>query len=162
MITVSNAGPIISLHRVGHLTLLPSLFGRALIPEAVKREIRAGEPSEAIDADSLEWLQVRVSENETAISLLREQLDDGESEAIVLALDIKADILLMDEARGRRVAMSKDISLMGTLGVLLLAKEERHIRAVRPILDELERKDFWISDELRSHVLAQASELGSV
>jgi hypothetical protein len=132
-----------------------------LIPTAVERELAAGGPSESIDVEPLKWLQVQQLKNQLAVSLLRQQLDKGESEAIVLALDIDADILLMDEARGRRIAMSKNLSLTGTLGILLLAKEESYIGAVRPILDELEHKDFWVSDDLRAHVLAQANERDS-
>jgi hypothetical protein len=158
MIVVSNAGPIVALSRINHLFVLPALYETILIPQAVRDELTAREAPGAAEPRSAEWLQQRRVDSKTAVSLLRERLDAGESEAIVLALDLEADILLMDEARGRRIAKSRNLSLTGTLGVLLLAKERGHIDRVAPLLDALEQNAFRMSPSLRAYVLQQAGE----
>jgi len=90
--------------------------------------------------------------------VLRQNLDAGESEAIVLSLDIEADVLLMDEALGRRIATKRGITLSGTLGTLLIAKEENLIDEVAPMLDRLVQTGFRMSDTLYHGVLKQAGE----
>lgn len=158
MTVVSNAGPIIALSRINHLFVLPALYETILIPHAVRDELTAREAPGAAEPHSAEWLQQRRVDSATAVSLLRERLDAGESEAIVLALELEADILLMDEARGRRIAKSRNLSLIGTLGVLLLAKEKGHIDRVAPLLAALEQNAFRMSQSLRGYVLQQAGE----
>jgi hypothetical protein len=158
MAVVSNTGPIIALSRIEHLFVLPALYKAILIPEAVRNELTARKAPGAAQPRSAEWLQQRRVDSTTAVSLLRERLDAGEGEAIVLALDLEADVLLMDEARGRRIAKSRNLSLTGTLGVLLLAKEKGHIDRVAPLLDALEQNAFRMSQSLRAYVLQQAGE----
>ena len=106
MIVVANAGPLIALGRLDRLDLLGQLFGEVQIPEAVAEEVigTAGNRPGAAAAAQASWLRTSTTGDAVAVSLLQERLGAGESEAVVLALELDADLLLIDEARGRRVA----------------------------------------------------------
>jgi predicted nucleic acid-binding protein len=157
---VSNAGPLIALARIAETDLLPRLYGAIVIPPAVRAEItKSGrERPGSVTFKSAEWLRVRKISDLSAVEPLRGNLDAGESEAIVLALELEADVLLMDEALGRRAASEQGVTLSGTLGTLLLAKEENVIDEVAPVVDQLISTGFRVSDSLYQHVLKQAGE----
>lgn len=161
MTVVSNAGPLIALVRVEKTTLLPQLYGDVIVSPAVRQEV-IGKDKERKGAETLasaEWLHTVPVSNRTGVLLLRERLDAGESEAIVLALELGADLLLIDEAPGRKTADARGIPLTGTLGILLFAKEERLIDEVAPILDQLVDAGFRIGEDLYQEVLRLAGEL---
>lgn len=92
---------------------------------------------------------------------LNKELDPGEAEAIVLARQLRADLLLMDEALGRRVAMQEHLPVIGLVGVLLLAKEQGLLDSLGMIFAELEAKaGFFLSQHLKQRVLQEAGESG--
>ncbi|MBR5345765.1 MAG: DUF3368 domain-containing protein [Clostridia bacterium] len=125
MIVVSDTTPLISLMKVSLLDILHSLFGEIRIPEAVYDELTINEryASEADQIRNSSFIKRVTVQDKKTVMILRNAagLDIGESEAITYAENLKAAILLMDEARGRKVAKSLDIPIMGTVGVLLSA-----------------------------------------
>ncbi|MGA0201504.1 MAG: DUF3368 domain-containing protein [Prochlorotrichaceae cyanobacterium] len=160
MIIVSDTTPISELTKVGKLDLLPQLFGIVVIPQAVFDELSVGNhPAAKIVAD-LTWLEVKTVANQQLVSMLQEllYLDLGESEAIALAEELGADQLLIDERAARRVAADRKLSLIGTMGVLLLAKRQQLLGEIKPVLDEMRKQGTRISDRLYEKVLTLAEE----
>ncbi len=157
---VSNSGPLIALATVGKLELLHGLFGRICIPEAVYSEVvirGKGQPG-SMEVDAAEWIETHVVRDAFAVNLLRDELGVGESEAIVLAQELGARYLLLDDGAARRKTQRLGLSALGTLGVLLVAKEAGVIALVKPVLDELRRSDFRMSLRIYGEVLLKAGE----
>lgn len=105
-----------------------------------------------------EWIKVDAAADQELIRKLAADLDAGESESIVLALERRADLLLIDEQLGRRIAMRFGIRVSGLLGVLVVAKNRQLIPAVAPCIRELLAAGFWLSDEVIARVLKQTGE----
>jgi predicted nucleic acid-binding protein len=139
MLVVSNSSPLIALARLSYLDLLHSLYNEILIPQAVYQEVvQTGKGREGAAAvEAAPWITVQTVQDSVAVELLRDQLDRGESEAIVLAMEGKAQLLLIDEARGRRIAQSRGLTHVGTVGVIVLAKRKNLIPFGTTVLDQL-------------------------
>lgn len=139
MIVVSDASPVLNLARVSRLQLLASLYKHVVIPEAVYAELTAARRDLplAIDLASTSWLTVAAAKDHERVQELCKDLDAGEAEAIVLALERHADLLLVDERRGRRIAAAFGLNVRRLLGVLTDAKQADLIEKAKPVLDEL-------------------------
>lgn len=154
MIVVSDSGPLISLMKAAKLDLLRELYGEVRIPEAVYAGLtgnaRYAEEAELIRSCS--FVQVVAVGERKAVDILRRAsgLDLGESEAIVYADDNKADILLMEEDAGRRIARAMGLRVRGSLGILLLGYDKRILSAqeVDDALDRMKAAHRRISEEL--------------
>ncbi|MGB9860045.1 MAG: DUF3368 domain-containing protein, partial [Moorellaceae bacterium] len=154
MKVVSNSTPLIALARINELKLLHDIFGSIIIPPAVYREVvieGAGRPGmkEVKDAP---WVTTIEVQNHLAVALLRTDLDPGESEAVVLAKELEADYLLIDEGKARRVAKASGIRIMGTLGVVALAAQKGLLPDIDSILDRLQHEGFRFTDAVREKV----------
>jgi predicted nucleic acid-binding protein len=160
MTVVSDAGPLIALARIGALNLLPGVYGDIVIPVAVRDEIRKPDRkrSGTVSFANADWLRTESVSDQSTRRLLHDNLDAGEREAIALAIELEAGVLLIDEALGRRGADSHGRTSTGTLGALLLAKEEDLIEAVAPVVDRLVSMVFRIGDALYQSILEQAGE----
>lgn len=132
MIVISDTTPIISLMKANSLDLLKRLYGIVLIPKAVYRELTENTvfAKEAEIIKEIDFLTVVAVENEKSVSVLRNVtgLDAGESEALIMYDEQKADLLLMDEHKGRSVAKQLNVRHIGTVGVLLLAYDKEMMR----------------------------------
>ncbi len=161
MVVVSDTSPLINLAVINHLWLVPKIYSQVIIPQAVFNEIvleGAGEPG-AAEIQSADWILVKTCSPGIILDQLKIELDPGEAEAIALALEIGADRILMDEKKGRQIAINLSLKPVGLLGVLLRAKQENLIAAVRPLIDRLrDEADFFIHDSLYVEVILMAGE----
>jgi predicted nucleic acid-binding protein len=151
MLVVADSSPLISLCRIGRLELLRDLFGQIMLPEAVWREVAASHPEKvgASMITSASWVHHRQVDDVQLVNLLRQDLGAGESEAIVLACEVKADLLLMDERRGRNAAKRLGLTCTGLVGVLMDARRRGILNDPASVGVELrDAAGFWISDEL--------------
>lgn len=161
MIVVCDSSPIIGLSAVGKLSLLQQLYGKILIPESVAREIATGGPGQpgTDDLEISDWITIQGVGDSVLLRALNGELDQGEAEAIVLAVELRAELLLVDERRARKVALRLGLGIVGVLGVLIEAKEKGFISEVRPVLDDLvTRAGFRIKADLYARVLRTAGE----
>ncbi|HID31529.1 MAG TPA: DUF3368 domain-containing protein [Desulfobacterales bacterium] len=163
MLVVSNTSPLLNLAIINRLLLLREQFGEIWIPPAVLEELRIGEDlpgsqalREAIEAG---WLRVRDIKNQPFVQVLERDLDRGEAEAIVLALQVKAECVLLDEREGRRIAKSLGLKVTGVLGILLRARRDGKLASLKEVLDELrEKAGFHISEKLVDEILRESRE----
>ena len=161
MIVVSDTSPVRGLIAIGKPVLLQQLFSEIFIPPAVEAELlRIQFLKNEIPAFlELPWVHVKSIQHNKAYDSIRESLDEGESEAIVLAHELGAHLLLMDENKGREIAKQQGLKALGLVGVLLKAKKANYIVAVKPDLDALiNTHGFWIGEGLYKNVLAAAGE----
>ena len=118
----------------------------------------AGEPG-ADEIDQADWVSVNECSNILLVNQLKADLNPGESEAIALALELKSDLLLIDELKGRKVAENYQLKIIGLLGVLLQAKQKMLIPEIKPLLLDLEMKaNFYMSEILKKEILNLANE----
>jgi predicted nucleic acid-binding protein len=161
VIVVCDASPIIGLSAVGQLSLLQQLYGKILIPESVAREISTGNPGQpgVAELQISDWISIEAVGDSVLLRALDGELDRGEAEAIALAVELRAELLLVDERRARKVAARLGLAFVGVLGVLVEAKRKGLLVAVRPVLDGLAMQaGFRIKSDLYSLVLRAADE----
>jgi predicted nucleic acid-binding protein len=161
MIVVSNTSPITNLATIGQLELLPKLYSQVIIPQAVYEEIvisGSGKPG-AAEVQAASWIEVKKATDQTLVAKLELELDQGEAESIALSLELKADLVLLDERQGRKVGVRFGLNMIGLLGILIEAKRQGLIVQVQPLLEELRTKaGFWIGDKLYQQVIQIAGE----
>ncbi len=161
MIIVSNTSPLNNLAAIDQLDLLRELYSTIMIPEGVYQELMAVETPLHVSTQiqTTQWIKVEKVASLTQIALLQQQLDRGEAEAIALAIQLKADLLLIDEKQGRRVANNLNIPLTGILGILITAKQKGLIKDVKPLLEKLKNQaGFWIKPNLYQNILQRVGE----
>jgi len=154
---VSNAGPLIHLSWIGRLNLLQQLFDELIVPNRVKEEVLQADDdvpgvSELLAAFASGWIHVHLVESREDVEVLERILDAGESEAIVLANEIQADLLLLDDRRARREAERQGVPISGTVGVLRRGRDQQLIPAVLPVLNELRKLGFRASEALLQRI----------
>jgi uncharacterized protein len=161
VIIVSNTSPIINLASINQLTLLSKLYEKIIIPQEVYQEIvviGTGQPGSS-EVKSYDWIKTQNIKNRALVEALKIELDDGEAGAISLAIELNADLLLIDEKLGRSTASRFGLKYIGILGLLVEAKSKGLIEKIKPILNDLKTKaGFWISPKLYSRIIKIANE----
>jgi uncharacterized protein len=139
LIVVSDTSAVLNLARIWRLELLRLLYQQVLIPSAVSLELSdsRNDLPPAVDLASMPWLIIASATDRNRVQELREELDAGEAEAIVLAIERRADILLVDERRARKTATAAGLAVTGLIGVVARAKRDGLIDLAKPVLDEL-------------------------
>ncbi len=158
MIVISDTSALTNLAAIQHLHLLPQLYNQVTIPEAVYRELVDIAPpvTGTLEVQTAPWLVVKHVVNRSLVDRLQYQvrLDAGESEAIALALDLNAELLLIDERRGRTEANRLGLRITGLLGILVEAKRQSLVVAVKPLMDALiATSEFRVSPALYEQIL---------
>lgn len=161
MVIISDTSCISALLRVGQLNLLESIFEEIIIPQKVMDELFQLK-NFGIDISPLQnadWVIIKNPNNNALLNRLLIQLDEGEANAITLAIELNADLLIIDEIKGRKIASSLSINITGLAGVLILAKKEGYLKSVKPTLDKiLNETSFRMSKILYQQILDTASE----
>jgi uncharacterized protein len=159
MLVVSDTSPISNLIQVELLDLLHLLYGQIIIPKAVYEELCEIQSQKEL-IDNLNWIHIEIAQNISMVQELENDLDKGESESIALAIELNADFLIIDELKGRKIAETHGIKIVGLLGSLLKAKEKGYIKMVSPILEKLTNQaGFYTNPQLKTHLLKLADEL---
>lgn len=150
LVVIADAGPIIALGIAGQLDILGQLFGRVVVPEAIYVEVVVqgrGRPGSS-ELARASWAE-RVVVTPPPDALLAEELGPGEAEAIALSVRRHADLLLIDERKGRRIAtLAYNLHVKGTAGVLVLAKRRGLVPSVRPLLETMRAGGYYLAESL--------------
>lgn len=159
MIVVSDTSPVSNLIQIGKLDLLKQLYGNVFIPEGVYEEL-AFLDFQAETLKKENWIIVKQIKNRALFDEIVKSVDSGEAQAIVVAMELNAEILLVDEQLGRKVAEGYGLKIRGVLGVLVEAKSKGLIENVRDNLELLrDIAKFRIHPTLFQSILKAAGEL---
>lgn len=163
MRAVSDTSPIANLAALGRLELLKSQFPEVWVPGSVLKEL-SNYPDHAAreafqDALGEEWIRCVSPSPSPLLNLLLQQLSIGEAEAIALATELNIGMVILDEQEARDLAVQTGMHVIGVLGILLRAKREGEISALRPEIQSLRNKGkFLISPHVEAKILAAAGE----
>jgi uncharacterized protein len=144
---ISDSTCLIGLERIQELEILPGLFEPIVIPQQVHREFGVTMP----------WLHVETPLNTALVTSLKLVVDDGEAEAIALAYE-KGRRIILDGRHARKAAQGLGVTMIGTVGVLVQARQQGLIPRLKPLIEKLAKNNFYISDELKEETLALVGE----
>lgn len=146
---ISDTSCLILLEKINELQLLQKLFKIIIITQIVADEFESDLPL---------WIHIQNPKDKNNVIILEASLDRGEASAIALALEQKDCLLIIDEAKGRKLAMSLGLIITGTLGIIAEAKKAGHISSVKTILEKIKLTNFRLSEELEKEILNQSQE----
>jgi predicted nucleic acid-binding protein len=160
---VSDSSVLIHLGAIGRLDLLPAAFSEVIVPIEVWREVvEQGGSRAAVEvvraAAKGGWLRVQSPTNPALMKVLLQNLHPGEAASICLAVEIRPDVLLMDETDGRSIARNLELKTRGIVGLLLEAKQAGRLPLVRPLLTQLSNGGFYLDPGFVARIIAQAGE----
>ncbi len=150
---ICNTSPMFYLHRIGHITCLPALYGRIILPESVCAELAVGraEGYDAPDPAMLEWIDRRHTRVPELLHLITD-FGSGEAEVIALGLELPESLLVLNDGLARRIARSHDMRITGTIGILCAAKRQGLLSNVKESLDALLQVGFRMRSSLYQEI----------
>lgn len=163
---IANSTPLINFSAIHRLDILEQLFGKIYIPTAVEQELleKGKDYPSATELkerwfQNTAWIETLTVQDLLVCRMLKMQVDNGEAEAIALALERKPQWLILEETEGRRIAKSYEIPIIGSIGCLVEAKRRQIIPALKPLLDAMQTDArFWIHRDLYTHILRDHHE----
>jgi predicted nucleic acid-binding protein len=161
MIIVSDTSPVSNLILIRRLDVLQKVFSEIIVPPAVDAEIRALKQfgKDLSEYENAGWIEIIAPRNQQKLQTFKAKLDEGEAQAIVVALETNCDLLLMDERIGTNIARREGLNTIGLIGVLIKAKEKGMIESIGEVLSELRNQaSFWIGEELERKILKEIGE----
>lgn len=157
---VCNSGPLIALSLVGQLEVLGRLYDRVVVPEAVIQEVVGAGPGRigAAEVQAAAWLERAPAPPATEL-LLAKEVGPGEAAVIATAQRLQASLVLIDERRARRIAeQAYNLRVKGSAGILVAAKRKGLLAAVRPLLEAMASKGYFLSTRLIERAALEAGE----
>ncbi len=152
MAVISNSSPLIALAQIGRIEILHQLHPNVLVPPAVAREVAPTIP------ELPGWLLVRPLAHPRQPQTVSGSIGPGEQDVISLGLELGAERLILDEQPARRLAASLGLRVIGTVGLLLAAKDRGFLAKIKPELDRLLAVRFFMGQELYDRAIGQAGE----
>jgi predicted nucleic acid-binding protein len=152
MIIISDTSPLCYLILINCIDTLPKLYGQVIIPEIVYQELMAEGSPEIVKnwcKNIPEWLIIKTINNISDLEL--DKLDPGERAAIILAQQIKADLIILDEKFARKIAKQRGLNIIGLLGILYDACSLNFIEQTK--FKELQETNFFVSPKLIQNIL---------
>jgi len=159
MKVIVNTGPLASLSKIHRLQIIQK-FGSILVPQGVISEInyKQDEVSAEVSKASHDWLKIKIVKDKTLLNVLTKELDGGEAEAICLALEQKADWVVLDDHDARRFAHRYGLNVIGTLGLLAWAKKKGFIKSFLSEVERLQNAGFYATAELTKKLAKEIGE----
>jgi predicted nucleic acid-binding protein len=148
-IIISDTSCLIILNKIGELDLLRQLYNTVTITHDILLEYGEQLP---------DWIEVQQAKDQYRQQLLEMQIDKGEASAIALALETADSTVILDDWKARRLAERLGLSVTGTLGVIIRAKNTGLIPSIKPYLEKIRETNFRISEELEQIALKEANE----
>ena len=157
---ICDTSAIFNLHRLRRLGLLKELYGNIIIPQTVASELEQGNIAgeDVPDLAKFPWIRIKHIRMPKIIGLMID-LGPGEAGVLALALEEPDSLVILDDLLARRVAELQGIKLTGTLGILLKAKQQGRLEYVAPLIEELHKLGFWLSNSMQHDILKLAGEL---
>lgn len=146
---ISDTSCLILLDKIGELDLLKKLFGSIITTPEVLAEFGLPLP---------EWIEIKQPADKNYLSIIEQSVDKGEASAIVLAIEMEGSLLIIDDLKGRNLALHLGLTIVGTIGILVDAKLTGIIPSVKPLLSKIKATNFRISENLEALILRKAGE----
>ena len=161
MVVICDSSSLIALIRINSLEILRKIFTEIFIPNAVYEDLTIKGMGKAgiTEIETASWIKKQKARDKELVKKLNTILHLGECEAIVLAKELKADFLILDDKEARSFAKKDGLNAIGLLAVLLRAKELGVIKELKPILNNLRRNDFFMDESLYREILQKANEI---
>lgn len=157
---IVNSTPIILLSNINQLELLKKIYGEITIPQAVYDEVTE-KPDSACQnlKNHFDWIKIETIKNPLQKKMYQAKLHDGEVEVMILAQEEpKADLVILDDNTAKKTARFLELTVTGTLGILVKAKQLKFIEKIKPLMDALIGNGFFVAQNVYNMVLEQAGE----